>query len=96
MTTETQFHTMARDLVAVLWRIWGRDKFNAYWEREIVALRGKVILNYKSLYIYLKVEHDELQGLYDQIFRKQYFDEIERQHEEIQYGKAVMTEEGLP
>jgi chemotaxis regulatin CheY-phosphate phosphatase CheZ len=74
MTTQHKYHEMARDLIVELTAVWGQEKWQDWWNENIVPLRHKVNLTYKDLYRILKDEHDELQQLKDVIFRNQYID----------------------
>ena len=83
MTTDNQYRAMSRDLITELWHLWGRDKFNAWWQENVVALNGKIWWTYRDEYLILKEARDEmgLQELYDKIFRKEYEEETLRAKE---------------
>jgi hypothetical protein len=68
MITEIEYKAMAKDLCRELSEVWGRDKFQEWWECNIITMNGVITWDYKSLYLVLKSEHDYLMELRDRVF----------------------------
>ena len=66
--SERQYHGMCRQAVIALVSAWGYEKFQEWYEANIIPLNGKIFWDYHSYYTYLKAELDGLYQLYDQTF----------------------------
>jgi len=66
--SEKQYHAMVKDAVRELENAWGKEKFQEWYNENILPLNGKVYLDYHSYYTILKGEMDGLMDLYDQVF----------------------------
>ena len=66
--SEREYHSMCRQAVTALVSAWGYEKFQEWYEANIIPLNGKIFWDYHSYYTYLKAELDGLYQLYDQTF----------------------------
>ena len=81
MTTENEFHIMVHDRCLELREIWGDDKFNDWWQRNVVALNGIIVWDYKTLFHVLNNEYQCEKLEHDKLFAGTYAEEIQQSQE---------------
>jgi hypothetical protein len=78
MTTETEYKLMVHDLYVKMEQRLGKQEFLDWWQRNVIALRGIVDWNYKTLFGVLNSEYQCLKRAQDQLFCAQYAEDVIR------------------
>ena len=81
--SEHQYHAMCNEAVRALVDAWGYEKYQEWYELNILPLNGKIFWDYHSFYTYLKAELDGLYQLYDKTFGGNDYAELQKEQTEL-------------